>query len=629
MPKIPHDLTDRPSWQETCKALIDPLFARRRPDATGYNVGEGRAIHGQHVGVLETFSRPLWGLVPLTSGGNDDPITLSIWSEVRRGLANGCDPSHTGYWGPARGNDQRCVEMSAIAYALLMVPQHVWHPLEESDKQRVGAWLGGINDPNAEVSDNNWRWFRVFVNLALRQIGMEADSHGMSRDLDRLDSFYLADGWYADGPPREEAGGRRGDYYIPMAMHFYALAYARFENERDPVRSQRYRERARAFASQFIHWFAPNGAAIPFGRSLSYRFAQGAFWSACAFAGEEVLPWGVVRGLLARHLRWWLSKSITSEDGLLTIGYAYPNILMSEGYISPASPYWALKVFAVLDLPDTHPFWTATEEPLPPLPNTAQLQAGKIIQRGPGTNDVVALNLGDRRGSDVWLRNAPAKYQKFAYGTTAGFSVSVGEGFPEWGAFDSALAFTTDGQNFRTRTINLRERFAQDHLWARWSPLPGVRVETWLLPWDVGHLRLHWVETDIGCRSLEGGFSLGCTDFRKPLTATAESESEAIARSPMGFSAITDLVGAATRLVTRPEPCTHLLHPLTLLPMLERLHTAGQKSWLATLALHSSEGEAGEQAWKNIEVPEVQVSDTSLTILRSSRTIFEAKPMVK
>lgn len=625
--KIPADLSDRSSWQQTFKAMLEPLLARRRVDATGYDVGAGKAIHGQQTGILETFSRPLWGLTPWTSGASDNPACVSIWSEVRRGLVNGCDPSHPGYWGPAHGRDQRCVEMSAIAYAMLMVPQHAWHPLEETDKQRVGAWLEGINNPTVELSENNWLWFRVLVNMALRRIGMNADSSVMSRDLERLDAFYLSDGWYADGWPREKAGGRRGDYYIGMAMHFYALLYARFEGERDPSRSRLYRERAGEFAGQFIHWFAPDGSAIPFGRSLSYRFAQGAFWSACAFAGEEVLPWGVIRGLVTRHLRWWLRQSITTEDGLLTIGYAYPNVLMSEGYISPASPYWAMKIFAVLDLPDTHPFWQAAEEPLPPLPNAAQPQAGKIFQRGPGINDVVALNLGDQRGSDVWLRNAPAKYQKFAYGTKAGFSVSVGEGFPEWGAFDSALAFSIDGRNFRTRTINLDERFSEDHLWARWSPLPEVRVETWLLPWDSCHLRLHWVETKIDCVSLEGGFSLGCSDFSVPLHRSNDGPSEAVARSPLGFSAILDLIGDATPLLTRPEPYTHLLHPLTLLPMLERKHSAGRKFWLATLVLHSSEEETGERSWKNIEAPGIRVSDGSLSVHSQSRTDFEAHPV--
>ena len=73
------------------------------------------------------------------------------------------------------------------------------------------------------------------------------------------------------------------------------------------------------------------GAAIPFGRSQTYRFAFAAFWAAVALAGVE-LPYpvndkGTLKGLLLRHLRWWSSKrDIFNTDGTLNIGFTYPNM---------------------------------------------------------------------------------------------------------------------------------------------------------------------------------------------------------------------------------------------------------------------------------------------------------------
>lgn len=84
-----------------------------------------------------------------------------------------------------------------------------------------------------------------------------------------------------------------------------------------------------------------------------------------ALAGEEVLPWPVLKGILARHLAWWLNQPIYDNAGVLTIGYAYPNLQMSETYNAPGSPYWALKSFAFLALPDNHPFWAADCAPCP------------------------------------------------------------------------------------------------------------------------------------------------------------------------------------------------------------------------------------------------------------------------
>jgi hypothetical protein len=49
-----------------------------------------------------------------------------------------------------------------------------------------------------------------------------------------------------------------------------------------------YRKRAAMSSLAIVHLFAPDGSSIPFGRSMTYRFATSAFWAACAFDGVEV-----------------------------------------------------------------------------------------------------------------------------------------------------------------------------------------------------------------------------------------------------------------------------------------------------------------------------------------------------
>lgn len=73
------------------------------------------------------------------------------------------------------------------------------------------------------------------------------------------------------------------------------------------------------------------GAAIPFGRSLTYRFACGGFYAALALANVTHLPGpvgepGQIKGFLLRHLRWWArnSEDIFHVDGTLNIGWLYP-----------------------------------------------------------------------------------------------------------------------------------------------------------------------------------------------------------------------------------------------------------------------------------------------------------------
>lgn len=42
------------------------------------------------------------------------------------------------------------------------------------------------------------------------------------------------------------------------------------------------------YASDFVHYFDPEGMAITFGRSLTYRWAMVAFWGSAVFADVEL-----------------------------------------------------------------------------------------------------------------------------------------------------------------------------------------------------------------------------------------------------------------------------------------------------------------------------------------------------
>lgn len=133
------------------------------------------------------------------------------------------------------------------------------------------------------------------------------------------------------------------DYYSSsFAIHFLQLLYAKLAGEEEPERAAEFRKRAQAAALDLVHYFDEEGRAIPFGRSVGYRFAMCSFWGALAYADVELpkpLTWGMVKGIVLRHLRWWQTQpNIWSSSGTLTIGYSYPNMYMAENYNSPGSP---------------------------------------------------------------------------------------------------------------------------------------------------------------------------------------------------------------------------------------------------------------------------------------------------
>lgn len=57
------------------------------------------------------------------------------------------------------------------------------------------------------------------------------------------------------------------------------------------------------------------------------------FWGALAFADvdlPEPLTWGMVKGIVLRHLRWWQTQpNIWTAAGTLSIGFSYPNMYVS------------------------------------------------------------------------------------------------------------------------------------------------------------------------------------------------------------------------------------------------------------------------------------------------------------
>jgi hypothetical protein len=549
-------LRTRTDLQQLVRDLVEPLLPHFSPGRAQIRLGVNRAHYGDPAGWLEAFSRPLWGLVPLAAGGG----RFDHWPLWQQGLAAGTDPDHPEYWGLAGDCDQRSVEQAAIGFGLALAPHHLWEPLPPPARERLTAWLQRIN--HVQLVRNNWLWFRVMVNLGLSCRGQNGSPQQVEADLAQIEQFYLGDGWYADGLPGATfRDGRHGDYYVPMALHFYGLIYAKLTG------APRFIERAAKFAGDFAHWFAADGAAVPFGRSLTYRFAQGAFWGALAFANVEALPWPVIKGLYLRHLRWWLRQPIFSETGLLTIGYAYPNLHMAESYNAPGSPYWALKAFLPLALPDDHPFWRADEAPLPPRRAVHTVAGAKLIlTTDPRTREVTAINPGQPVLD--WPRHAPHKYSKCAYSTRFGFSVPVSVATPAEGGLDSVISLSDDGRFYRHREQCLDSEVRDGVAFSRWQPWPDVELCTWLVAEPTGHVRIHRLRNGRKLWSLEAGFAAGYTDKTK---------------IPNDASQLDDLSGGRQTGLVELGVNSNLLSSMSAMPVLHGVHEPGEH-WLACWA---------------------------------------------
>ncbi|KAL4951183.1 hypothetical protein BDW69DRAFT_201607 [Aspergillus filifer] len=578
MPPLPgfsdNPLQTRKDILRAAIALIKPLHAYFSPGKAFVRLPVSTGAHfDERAAQLEGFARPLWVIASLlhaAESGLDSDTDLDI-AEIQglvkpwvSGFATGTDPSSDEYWGDILDGDQRMVEAEVIAVALLFAPKSLFHAQPDYVRSNIVRWLRGINGRDMPL--NNWRWFRVFVNLALLLVAgiPYGEVRGqMNADFAVLDSFYLGKGWSGDGPwltseqekeqeakaartrRRDEVGpGRQVDYYSgSFAMQFSQLLYVRFAAGLDPERVARYKLQAREFGDVYWRFFDENGAAIPFGRSLTYRFACCAFFAALPFAEVDNMPTpldsaGGVKGFIIRHLRWWARNSdgIFHPDRTINIGYLYPNMYMSEDYNSPQSVYWALKSFIPLALSSTHSFWSSKEEPYPTHLKCITLagQPTQILCSHPLSTHAFLLSSGQ---FVAWpMKAVQAKYSKFAYSSAFGFSVPTGPLIQQI-APDNMLALSRDGCEswgvkwkcgevwYSTACISGEKLPVAIVEWWPWGDR-NVVVRTALVPpterWSDWHVRVHQVRVNkpagVQLDSLhfaEGGFAVSRVPSKK------------------------------------------------------------------------------------------------------------------
>jgi hypothetical protein len=412
------------------------------------------------------------------------------------------------------------------------------------------------------------------------------------------------EGWSSDGLWCEET--KQADYYSgSFAIQFAQLLFLRFASEYDSVRTARYKQEAFEFSKKYWRYFGPNGAAIPFGRSLTYRFAMVAFWSAAAFAGMELpLDPGVVKGLLLRNLRWWAKQPhIFNADGTLSIGFAYPNMYLSENYNSPQSVYWCLKAFVALGLENTDVFWQAEERPYPldvlharEVPEVELMWPARHIMCNTPEHTFL---LSSGQSTTKRFKAREAKYGKFAYSSAFGFSVPCGS-LLEQTAPDSTLCVSFDDEEeewkvrcnpFDVRAGEVTADGGKERvptLGSCWNPWKSehVTVRTTLIPpvkkWPGWTVRIHSVEWKPKerdaqvLRLVDGGFAASAQTrddtsiFEQTVKTTLHPDAKngamegwwnddksALVMSESGASGVVDLTDA---FIQDPPPNTHAQH---------------------------------------------------------------------
>lgn len=526
-------------YQELINFIASPLNSYNEcylesvlpnPIYTNYSVHEQK---------IEFFSRSLLGNL-FSNKIKTLPIIMRI---IREGV-NRYSPH---YWGTINNKSQLIVEMFPILLFCIKNNTNFKIAFSNEDKIEFQQWFLQIN--NIEVCNNNWYFFPILINLFLQRLELEYSQQIIEKSWIKIDRMYLGNGWYSDGDSKQK------DYYNSFAFHFYSLLYAFYSN--DKKRINNILQRAGQFAQSFIHFFGKNGESIPYGRSLTYKFAHVAFWSIYSNFIKDTQQLGIIKGIVNRNLRWWLNKDIFDNNGLLINGYTYDNPYMLEQYNGSGSPYWAFKAFYCMLNPNSD-YFNVEELPYPNVPQIKHIPEANLSIHHCNGHSFAFIN-GQH---NPYFCNKTAKYEKFVYSTLFGFNISRSFETLDMLAPDSTLAIQI-GNNIIIRNNTTIIHNDEQVQISDWKPIPSITIRSYIFMGAPWHIRVHYIISTIYFSLFDFSYAINAEDNKLQKSIRNNEIFIASSNSCCGIKAIN---GSANYLKCAPN--TNILHPQNLLPFI-------------------------------------------------------------
>ena len=361
---------DRKLWTDTLVKIAQPVLSNIAAGTLQKNwpmeyspTWDGR---NKKCAYLEAFGRLSMGLAPWLALKDDGTAEArqraQLAAMLRAGVAQSVDPSGPDYmlW---HETGQTLVDAAYLAQAFLRAPATLWEPLDATAKQRVIAEFKALR--RVVPPNNNWVLFMAMVEVFLHWLDEGADQYRISTALNTIESWYVGDGWYSDGPQLHV------DYYNsfvihPMLVDFLDTQRVVAERKKQSTKAiqERYDralKRMRRYAEFLERMISPEGTYPAFGRSITYRTAIFQALGHCAVLHQlpdEITPGQVRAGLTAVIRRMFGAPGVFDAQGWLTLGFAghQPNI--ADYYSNAGSMYICSLGFNALGLPADDAFWT-------------------------------------------------------------------------------------------------------------------------------------------------------------------------------------------------------------------------------------------------------------------------------
>jgi hypothetical protein len=190
---------------------------------------------------------------------------IKVGDYYRQQLRNMSDPSKPGYIQHLKGGpSQTLVEFGALALSLTVMPEIIWEPLTQKEKDDLAALM--LSYGNGPTIGSNWRFFNIFVMSFFKDQGYEVKDGYMDELLQKSLAQYRGYGWYNDSPAY--------DYYSMWAFQMYGMIWAHYYGEKfNPEAGRQFVSNFRDLVPNYPYMFAEDGKMNMYGRSITYRIA--------------------------------------------------------------------------------------------------------------------------------------------------------------------------------------------------------------------------------------------------------------------------------------------------------------------------------------------------------------------
>lgn len=382
-------------------SLDDPMHFPKQPGKSYPKDGKPNKTEN-----LEGLCRTMFVAIPLLKENPGLELNgIKVGDYYRQQLRNMNDPSKPGYIQHRKGGpSQTLVEFGALALSLTVMPEIIWDPLTQEEKDALAALM--LSYGNGPTIDSNWRFFNIFVLSFFKDHGYEVKEGYLDEQLNKSLEKYRGCGWYNDSPAY--------DYYSMWAFQMYGMIWAHYYGDKfNPEAGRRFVNNFRDLVPNYPYMFAKDGRMNMYGRSITYRIATVVPFPLMGWLDDDTINYGWMRRIASSTLLQFLENPSLLEDRVPTLGFYGAFEPAVQIYSCRGSVYWMGKAFLGLLLPADNPFWTATENN---GPWEKELEPGKVYNKFMEGSNTLVTNYPNSGCSEIraWCHEKVADdWQKF------------------------------------------------------------------------------------------------------------------------------------------------------------------------------------------------------------------------